>query len=109
MFCRFKAIGYSRIPENKDKDGLVWLQIDKNSEVVREHQNQFVTELQKILGAGNQLNIAIKVDAVKSLPDPQNPEKSNRCEMAIYVQEQMNISTGAAPAPTDTYRVQKGC
>jgi len=105
MFCRFKAIGYSRIPENKDKDGLVWLQIDKNSEVVREHQNQFVTELQKLLGAGNQLNIAIKVDAVKSLPDAQNPEKSNRCEMAIYVQEQMNISTGAAPAPTDTYRV----
>jgi len=95
-FCRFKAIGYSRMPETKDKDGLVWLQVDKPEHIVREHQNKFVEELQKALGA--QLNIAVKVDTVKQLPN----EKS---EMAVYIQEQLNMSTGAAPTAADTYRV----
>ena len=62
------------MPENKDKDGLVWLQINKSADLVREHQAAFVGELQKQLGA-NQLNIAIKVDTIKELPDPNN---SNR-------------------------------
>jgi len=95
-FCRFKAMGYSRMPESKDKDGLVWLQIDKSENLVRQHQSDFVGALQGLLGSN--LNIAVKVDAVKPLPN-------DKCEMAVYIQETLNMSTGMAPSSTDTYRV----
>merc|ERR1711881_330863 len=95
-FCRFKAIGYSRMPESKDKDGVVWLQVDKPEGLVREHQGQFVGALQQMLG--NNLNIAVKVDTIKQLPN-------DKCEIAIYIQEQLNMSTVSAPSPADTYRV----
>jgi len=96
VFCRFKAMGYSRMPESRDKDGLVYLQIDKKLEIVKAHQQEFLGELQNILG--NQLNLMIKIDNLIELPE-------DKCEIAIYIQEQLNMSTGAAPSKNDTYRV----
>ena len=84
------------MPESRDRDGLVYLQIDKPAENVRTVQKDFVGFLQNLLG--NQLNLVIKVDGIYELPE-------NKCEMAIFIQEQLNMATGAAPGPSDTFRV----
>ena len=83
MYCRFKAIGYTRMPSNRDKDGLVHLQVAKSAETVRGAQKDFVGFLQSLLG--NQVNLVIKVDSINDLPD-------DKCEIVIYIQEQMKIS-----------------
>lgn len=67
VFCRFKAIGYSRMPDNRDKDGLVYLLVEKSAGVVKDAQKDFVGFLQNLLG--NQLNLVIKVDDIKEIEE----------------------------------------
>ncbi|XP_077354272.1 nucleoporin p54 [Festucalex cinctus] len=77
-FCRFKAVGYSCMPINKDEDGLVVLVLNKKEADVRGLQQQLVESLHKVLGSNQTLSV--NVDAVKALPNDQT-------EVIIYVVE----------------------
>lgn len=83
-FCRFKAVGYSCLPSNKNRDGIVAIVLTKKVEEVQTNQSQIVLILHKILG--NKPNLTVCVEGVRPLPD-------NKCEITIYVQERAN--TGA--------------
>lgn len=77
-FCRFKAIGYSRLPQAKPQDGLLALLFEKKLEEVQPLQAQLVEGLQRALG--NKPNVAVCVEGLKSLD-------VNRCELVVYVME----------------------
>ncbi|XP_077518064.1 nuclear pore complex protein Nup54 [Amblyomma americanum] len=77
-FCRFKAIGYSRLPEAKVEDGLVALLFQKKLEEVQLMQSQLIEVLGRVLGS--KPNLAVCVDGLKSLA----PDK---CELSVYVME----------------------
>uniref|UniRef100_M3XJ92 54 kDa nucleoporin n=2 Tax=Latimeria chalumnae TaxID=7897 RepID=M3XJ92_LATCH len=77
-FCRFKAVGYSCTPNNKDEDGLVALVFSKKETDIRSQQQQLVESLHKVLGANQTLTV--NVEGVKALPDSQT-------EVVIYVVE----------------------
>uniref|UniRef100_L7M7C8 Putative nucleoporin 54 n=1 Tax=Rhipicephalus pulchellus TaxID=72859 RepID=L7M7C8_RHIPC len=77
-FCRFKAIGYSRLPQAKPEDGLLALLFEKKLEDVQPLQAQLVEGLQRALG--NKPNVAVCVEGLKSLD-------TNRCELVVYIME----------------------
>ncbi|XP_040183476.1 nucleoporin p54 isoform X2 [Rana temporaria] len=77
-FCRFKAIGYSCIANNKDEDGLVELVFNKKEADIRAQQQQLVESLHKVLG-GHQ-TLTVNVEGVRTVPDDQT-------EVVIYVVE----------------------
>lgn len=77
-FCRFKAVGYSRLPQAKPEDGLLALLFEKKLEDVQPMQAQLVEGLQRALG--NKPNVAVCVEGLKSLD-------VNRCELVVYVME----------------------
>uniref|UniRef100_G3MKP0 Nucleoporin Nup54 alpha-helical domain-containing protein n=1 Tax=Amblyomma maculatum TaxID=34609 RepID=G3MKP0_AMBMU len=78
QFCRFKAVGYSRMPEAKVEDGLVALLFQKKLEEVQPMQSQLVEVLGRVLGS--KPNLAVCVEGLKSLA-------SDRCELLVYVME----------------------
>ncbi|XP_023563464.1 nucleoporin p54 isoform X1 [Octodon degus] len=91
-FCRFKAVGYSCMPNNKDEDGLVVLVFNKKETDIRSQQQQLVESLHKVLG-GNQ-TLAVNVEGIKTLPDDQT-------EVVIYVVERSpNGTSRRVPATT---------
>ncbi|XP_068089393.1 nucleoporin p54 [Hyperolius riggenbachi] len=77
-FCRFKAIGYNCIPNNKDEDGLVELVFNKKEPEIRAQQQQLVESLHKVLG-GHQ-TLTVNVEGVRTVPDDQT-------EVVVYVVE----------------------
>ncbi|KAG7257448.1 hypothetical protein CRUP_007752 [Coryphaenoides rupestris] len=77
-FCRFKAVGYSCIPGNKDEDGLVALCLNRREEEVRAQQQPLVESLFKLLGSNPMLSV--NVEGVKALPDDQT-------EVIVYLVE----------------------
>ncbi|NWU90825.1 NUP54 protein, partial [Upupa epops] len=91
-FCRFKAVGYSLIPNNKDEDGLVVLVFNRKETDIRSQQQQLIESLHKILG-GNQ-TLAVNVEGVRTMPDDQT-------EVIIYVVERSpNGTSRRVPAST---------
>uniref|UniRef100_A0A2K6G9J3 54 kDa nucleoporin n=1 Tax=Propithecus coquereli TaxID=379532 RepID=A0A2K6G9J3_PROCO len=91
-FCRFKAVGYSCMPSNKDEDGLVVLVFNKKEADIRSQQQQLVESLHKVLG-GNQ-TLTVNVEGIKTLPDDQT-------EVVIYVVERSpNGTSRRVPATT---------
>ncbi|NXK29118.1 NUP54 protein, partial [Arenaria interpres] len=91
-FCRFKAVGYSLMPNNKDEDGLVVLVFNRKETEIRSQQQQLVESLHKILG-GNQ-TLTVNVEGVKTMPDDQT-------EVIIYVVERSpNGTSRRVPATT---------
>ncbi|KAL2304607.1 hypothetical protein Nmel_006558 [Mimus melanotis] len=91
-FCRFKAVGYSLMPNNKDEDGLVVLVFNRKEADIRSQQQQLVESLHKILG-GNQ-TLTVNVEGVKTMPDDQT-------EVIIYVVERSpNGTSRRVPATT---------
>ncbi|XP_075462822.1 nucleoporin p54 isoform X3 [Ascaphus truei] len=77
-FCRFKAVGFNCIPNNKEEDGLVALVFNRKEAIIRGQQQQLVESLHKLLG-GNQ-TLTVNVEGVKMMPDDQT-------EVVIYVVE----------------------
>ncbi|KAH9373857.1 hypothetical protein HPB48_009263 [Haemaphysalis longicornis] len=77
-FCRFKAIGYSRLPEAKVEDGLVALVFAKKLVDVQPMQPQLVEGLHRILGSKS--NHSVCVEGLKSL-------SADKCELVVYVME----------------------
>ncbi|XP_050960884.1 nucleoporin p54 isoform X3 [Labeo rohita] len=91
-FCRFKAVGYSCVPDVKDEDGLVALALNKKEADVRCQQQQLVESLHKVLG-GNP-TLTVNVEGVRALPDDQT-------EMIIYLVERSpNGTSKRVPAST---------
>ncbi|XP_051820351.1 nucleoporin p54 isoform X2 [Antechinus flavipes] len=91
-FCRFKAVGYSCMPNNKDEDGLVVLIFNRKEADIRSQQQQLIESFHKILG-GNQ-TLTVNVEGVKTLPDDQT-------EVVIYVVERSpNGTSRRVPATT---------
>ncbi|ETE63382.1 Nucleoporin p54, partial [Ophiophagus hannah] len=86
-FCRFKAVGYSCMPNNKDEDGLVALVFNKKETEIRGQQQQLVESLHKILGSNQTLSV--NVEGVKTMPDDQRVPATT-----LYAHfEQANIKT----------------
>ncbi|KAG8134296.1 hypothetical protein E2320_007418 [Naja naja] len=86
-FCRFKAVGYSCMPNNKDEDGLVALVFNKKETEIRGQQQQLVESLHKILGSNQTLTV--NVEGVKTMPDDQRVPATT-----LYAHfEQANIKT----------------
>lgn len=77
-YCRFKAMGYNRLPKTKNEDGLVSLFIKKPEAEVRANQQQIVDTLFVIFGSKPQLSVC--VEGIKKLPD-------NLTEFVIYILE----------------------
>jgi len=83
-FCRFKAIGYSCLPNAKDSDGLIGLDLKHSIDFVNANQQQLVESLHKILGASPTLLVC--VDGVRELPE-------NRTEVIFYIMERVTNGT----------------
>nr|XP_004472637.1 nucleoporin p54 isoform X1 [Dasypus novemcinctus] len=93
-FCRFKAVGYSCMPNNKDEDGLVVLVFNKKETDIRSQQQQLVESLHKVLG-GNQ-TLSVNIEGIKTLPDDQT-------EVVIYVVERSPNGTSRRVPTTTLY------
>lgn len=63
--CRFKAIGYSRMPDADNNDGLVILCFAKKEQELRDAKPQLIASLSQILGS--KPNLTVTVDNIKSL------------------------------------------
>uniref|UniRef100_UPI00398F4961 nucleoporin p54 isoform X1 n=1 Tax=Pristiophorus japonicus TaxID=55135 RepID=UPI00398F4961 len=93
-FCRFKTVGFSCIPSNKDEDGLVALAFNKKEADIRNQQQLLVESLHKILGGLQQ--IMVNVEGVRALPDDQT-------EMVIYVVERFPNGNSRRVSATNLY------
>ncbi|XP_072352412.1 nucleoporin p54 isoform X2 [Scyliorhinus torazame] len=93
-FCRFKTVGFSCIPSNKDEDGLVALAFNKKEADIRNQQQLIVESLHKILGGLQQ--IMVNVEGIRALPDDQT-------EMVIYVVERFPNGNSRRVSATNLY------
>ena len=62
-----KTIGYSCLPNAKDSDGLIALDLKHKIDYVKTNQQQLVENLHKILGGSPTLVVC--VDGVRELPE----------------------------------------
>jgi len=76
--CRFKAIGYSRIPDADNNDGLVVLCFNKKEKDMQDGKQQLILFLSGLLG--NKPNLTVSVDNVKSTGE-------SKSQVTIYVSE----------------------
>ncbi|KAL1377089.1 hypothetical protein pipiens_016493 [Culex pipiens pipiens] len=76
--CRFKTMGYTKLPGKENKAGLVGLTTNKSAGQLKDQQQQFITSLNQIFG--NKPNILINVESIKPVGD-------NKCQIIIYVEE----------------------
>lgn len=83
FLCRFKAIGYNKIPGKDNKMGFVSLTLKKPENEVRAQQEQLKSQLHQIFG--NKPTITVNIDSIEILSDA-------RCQVVIYVQERSQIS-----------------
>ncbi|CAO1315005.1 unnamed protein product [Diamesa hyperborea] len=81
--CRFKSMGYNRLPGKDNKMGLVSLKLNKAMAQVKDQQQQIINSLNQIFG--NKPNLAITIDSVKSLSDTKS-------QIIIYVMEKAQNS-----------------
>ena len=93
-FSRFKAIGYSCLPSAKDSDGFVSLDLKHKESYLKDHQQQFVEELHKVLGSKPTLSVC--VDGVRSLP-------GDKSEVIIYVVERQANGASRRILATELY------
>ncbi|XP_013183314.2 probable nucleoporin Nup54 [Amyelois transitella] len=74
--CRFKAVGYSRISGQEDKDGLVSLQFNKPEQEIKTNQQGLTTSLSSLLG--NKPNLAVNIESMKAISE-------DKTQVIIYV------------------------
>ncbi|XP_032599478.1 probable nucleoporin Nup54 [Drosophila grimshawi] len=90
--CRFKAIGYSRLPGKDNKLGLVALNFNRELSIVKTQQQQIIQTLHSLMGS--KPNLLVHIDVMKEL-------ENKKCQMVIYVEEKLQISHG----PIDSKRI----
>uniref|UniRef100_A0A182R740 Nucleoporin Nup54 alpha-helical domain-containing protein n=1 Tax=Anopheles funestus TaxID=62324 RepID=A0A182R740_ANOFN len=83
FLCRFKTMGYSKLPGKDNKTGLVGLTVNKTVAQIKEQQQQFINSMNQIFG--NKPNITIVVENVKSINDA-------KVQVIIYIEEKSTIS-----------------
>ncbi|CAB0044731.1 unnamed protein product [Trichogramma brassicae] len=83
--CRFKAIGYSRMPENDNNDGLVVLCFAKKEQELKDGRPQFIASLNQILG--NKPNLTVTVDSTKPVGESKKKFRAN--ELYTYFTQGM--------------------
>ncbi|RXG69446.1 Nuclear pore complex protein Nup54 [Armadillidium vulgare] len=74
-FCRFKAVGYVKLPTYSPEDGFVELTISKKESEVRAHQHQIVDTLVKLF------------DGCQVCVDYVRPFGETKTRMCIFVQQ----------------------
>ncbi|XP_062540539.1 probable nucleoporin Nup54 isoform X2 [Armigeres subalbatus] len=81
--CRFKTMGYTKLPGKENKVGLVGLTTNRPVSQMKSQQQQFITSLNQIFGS--KPNIAITVESIKMIGD-------NKSQIVIYVEEKSTTS-----------------
>lgn len=81
--CRFKAIGYSKMPGKDNKMGMVALVVNKSQTDAKDQQSQLISQLNQILG--NKPNVIVTIDSIKAILD-------TKCQVVIFVQEKSQTS-----------------
>ncbi|KAK9306349.1 hypothetical protein QLX08_003031 [Tetragonisca angustula] len=76
--CRFKAIGYSRMPEADNNDGLVVLCFNKKKKDVKEGEAQLIGFMNNVLG--NKPNLSLIIDNIKAIGE-------DKSQVTIFVTE----------------------
>ncbi|XP_023338811.1 probable nucleoporin Nup54 [Eurytemora carolleeae] len=82
-FCRFKSIGYSAMPQQDDKEGLVGLMFKKKQAELEAGKPQITASLTQTLG--NRQNMKINIENIKS-------SESELSEVVVSVDE--SLQTG---------------
>lgn len=78
VLCRFKAMGYSKLPGHDNKLGYVGLTINKPADQVRAQEAAMLDQLRQVFGS--RPTIAVRVHSVRALSDA-------RSQATIYVEE----------------------
>lgn len=81
--CRFKAMGYSKMPGKDNKMGQVSLVFNKPVNQVKDNQPQIINQLNQVFG--NRPTLIINVDGTVPLAD-------NKSQLVIYVEEKSQTS-----------------
>ncbi|KAH8253108.1 hypothetical protein KR032_003611 [Drosophila birchii] len=88
--CRFKAIGYSRMPGKDNKLGLVALKFDRELSAIKPHQQQVIQTLHSLFGS--KPNMLVHIDSIKEVDN-------KKCQMVIYLEEKLQH------APNESKRI----
>ncbi|KAK0092784.1 hypothetical protein PV326_000609 [Microctonus aethiopoides] len=76
--CRFKAIGYSRMPNADNNDGLVVISFNKKEQELKDGKQQLIASLNQILG--NKQNLTVNIDNIKSIGEL-------KCNVTLFIVE----------------------
>lgn len=68
--CKFKAIGYSIMPESDNNDGLIMLIFSKKKQELVDGKQQLIASLGQILG--NKPNLTVTIDNVQSITESKS-------------------------------------
>lgn len=85
QLCRFKAMGYSKLPGHDNKLGYVALNVARPADQVRAQEQQLADQLRQVFGS--RPTIQVRIHTVRALSD-------TRAQCVIYVEER----TGAGVA-----------
>lgn len=83
VLCRFKAMGYNKLPGRDNKIGFVSMTLGKSADTIRGQQQQLVDQLKQVFG--QRPNLMVHIEAVK-------PVAEARCQAVIYVEERQQNS-----------------
>lgn len=81
--CRFKAMGYSRIPGKDNKLGHVAVKFNKPLNQVKELESQLIPKFSQIFGS--KPNMIVHIDSIKSLTQTAT-------QVVIYIEEKSQTS-----------------
>jgi len=95
-FCRFKAVGYAKVPSASDEDGFVGLELKHSESYVKTNQQALVESIHKVLN--NETSLSVCVDGVRSLP-------GDKSEVVIYVIERQPNGASKRILATQLYGV----
>lgn len=94
LLCRFKAMGYSKIPGKDNKLGHVAIKFNKPLSQIKDQESQLITKFSQLFG--NKPNLIIHVDSMRSLTD-------NTSQVIIYIDDkQPNSNETKRISATDT-------
>lgn len=82
--CRFKAIGYCKIPATDNNEGLVVLCFNKKEQQIKDQKQQLVSSLTGMLG--NSPNLLVSLDSIREV-------KEGKSQVMIYVTEKSATGT----------------
>lgn len=82
--CRFKAMGYSKIPGKDNKLGLVGIKFNKPFAQMKGQESQLIQRFSQLFGS--KPNLMIHIDSIKALTETAT-------QVIIYVEEKLQNST----------------